>query len=199
MTSSLSPSQAAILSFYKEFMARHDRAPSIREVATKLKREPSNIHYHLKNLERLGLLIRTGGYRGVRLVGKLSKVIPLVGVIACGEPITILEEVEENVQIPEDMVLNGYAHYALRAKGNSMIKAGIHDGDVLVIRKQSDVQDGDIAVIATDEPPFEAATLKRAYHKKESLLLKSENDDLEPYVIKKGDVRGKLVGVIRNM
>ncbi|HLD08007.1 MAG TPA: transcriptional repressor LexA [Candidatus Peribacterales bacterium] len=199
MSSSLSPAQAEILDFYRKFMRQNERAPSLGEVAEKLGRDRSNILYHLKNIERMGLLVRTGGHRGVRLVSKSSKIIPLLGVVACGEPITILEEIEENVQIPENMISDGYAHYALRAKGDSMIGVGIFDGDILVIRKQPDVQDGDIAVIATDEPPFEAVTLKRAFHKKKSLLLKPENDELEPYVVKKGDVRGKLVGVIRSL
>lgn len=197
--SSLSPAQAEVLDFYRKFMRKNGRAPSLGEVANKLGRDRSNVLYHIKNLERMGMIVRTGGHRGVRLVNQASKVIPLLGAVACGEPITILEEVEESVQIPENMILDGYAHYALRAKGDSMIKAGINDGDILVIRKQPDVQDGDIAVIATDEPPFEAVTLKRAFHRKESLFLKPENDELEPYVIKKGDVRGKLVGVIRTM
>jgi len=146
----------------------------------------------------MGMLVRTGGPRGVRLIEKASKVIPLLGVIACGEPITVFEEVDEQMDVPANMIKSGSAHYALRARGNSMINAGIKDGDILVIRKQSDVNDDDIAVVVTGEPPFENATLKRAFHKKEALLLKPENDNLESYVIKRGDVRGKLVGVIRN-
>ncbi len=172
--------------------------PSIREAAEDLELDVSNVHYHIRNLEKMGLMARTGGHRGVRLVSPTSKVIPFLGTVACGEPIAIFEEVDEHVQIPENMILNGYAHYALRARGSSMIKAGIKEGDLLVIRKQSDADDGDIAVIATDEPSMETATLKRIYHKKESLMLKPENDELEPYVVHNGEVRGKLVGVIRN-
>ncbi len=173
--------------------------PSIREAAEDLELDVSNVHYHIRNLEKMGLMARTGGHRGVRLVSPTSKVIPFLGYVACGKPITILEEVDEHVQIPENMILSGYAHYALRASGNSMIKAGIKDGDLLVIRKQPDADDGDIAVVATDEPPFETATLKTIYHKKEALLLKPENDELESYVVRKGEIRGKLVGVIRNL
>lgn len=175
-------------------MRKNGRAPSLGEVANKLERDRSNILYHLKNLERMGLLVRTGGHRGVRLVEKAQSVLPLLGVVACGEPITIFEESYEYVHVPEDMITNGYAHYALRAKGDSMINAGILDGATLVIRKQSDVSDGDIAVVATGEPPLESATLKRVYHSKNALLLKPENDGLEPYIVKKGEIRGKLVG-----
>lgn len=195
MPNSLSPAQAEILEFYRKFMRKNGRAPSLGEVADPLKRDRSNILYHLKNLERMGHIVRTGGHRGVRLVGKKSSMIPLVGVVACGEPITIFEESDEFVHVPEDMIKNGYAHYALRAKGDSMINAGIQDGATLVIRKQSDVTDGDIAVVATGEPPLESATLKRVYRNPKGLLLKPENDGLEPYVIKRGEVRGKLIGV----
>lgn len=197
MTSSISPAQSKILDFYRNFIKKKGRAPSLGEAAIVLKRERSNILYHLKNLERMGLIARTGGHRGVRLVGKSSKVVPLLGAVACGEPITILEEVTDYVHVPEDLILIGYAHFALRAHGDSMINAGIHDGDILVIRQQTDVNDGDIAVIATGEPPFEGVTLKRAFHRQSDLLLKPANDGLEPYMVKNADIRGKLVGVIR--
>lgn len=199
MLNSLSSPQAEILDCYRKFMRKYGRAPSLGEVADKLERDRSNVLYHLKNLERMGLLVRTGGHRGVRLVEKAASVIPLLGVVACGEPITIFEESEEAVSVSESMITNGYAHYALRAKGDSMIKAKIEDGDILVIRKQSDVNDGEIAVVATGESPFESATLKTVYHTKNALMLVPQNDDLEPYVVKKGEVRGKLVGVIRNV
>lgn len=199
MVSPLSPAQAEILDCYRMFMRRHGRAPSLGEVAEELDRDRSNVLYHLKNLERMGLIVRTGGHRGVRLVDKKSGVVPLLGLVACGEPITIFEESDEFVHVPEDMIINGHPHYALRAKGDSMINAGIPDGAILIIRKQSDVHDGDIAVVATGEPPLESATLKRVYHNKRGLLLKPENDSLEPYLIKSGDVRGKLVGVIKTM
>lgn len=199
MISSLSPTQAKVLDFYKKFMRKNRRAPSIRGVAEGLHREPSNVHYHLKNLEKAGLLVRTGGYRGVRLVNKESKLVPLVGVVACGEPIAILEETGDYVEIPGNMMRSGYSHYALRAKGDSMINAGIKSGDILVVRKQSAVDDGDIAVVATGEAATEAATLKRVYHTKRALLLKPANDELQAYFVKKGEIRGKMIGVIREM
>jgi repressor LexA len=194
---SLPSSQAEVLAFYKGFMNDHGRAPSVREAAKKLKREVSNVHYHLKKLEGMGLIVRTPGYRGVRLVEEQEKLVPLLGVVACGEPITIFEESEETISVPDSMITNGYGHYALRARGDSMIKAKIGDGDILVIRKQSEVEDGKIAVVATGEPPFESATLKTVYHTKSALMLVPQNDTMEPYVVKKGEVRGKLVGVIR--
>lgn len=199
MQSSLSSAQAEILDFYKKFISRYQRTPSIREVADGLDREPSNVHYHLKNLEKAGFLVRTVGYRGVRLVNKESKLVPLVGVVACGEPITIVEETEDHIEVPGNMIRTGYAHYALRARGDSMINAHIRDGDILIIRKQASVDNGDIAVVATDEPPFEAATLKTVYFSKQALLLKPANDQLEPYLVKEADIRGKMVGVIRQV
>ncbi|MBI2637960.1 repressor LexA [Candidatus Peregrinibacteria bacterium] len=199
MISSLSPAQAKILDFYKKFMRKNRCAPSIRGVAEGLHREPSNVHYHLKNLEKAGLLVRTGGYRSVRLVNKESKLVPLVGVVSCGEPISILEETGDCVEIPSNMMRSGYSHYALRAKGDSMINAGIKSGDILVIRKQATVDDGDIAVVATGEAESEAATIKRVYRTKRALLLKPANDELQAYFVKRGEIRGKMIGVIRAM
>ncbi len=196
---SLSPSQSDVFAFYKCFLKDHNRAPSIREAAKKMKREISNVHYHLKKLESMGLIVRTPGYRGVRLVERQKKLIPLLGAVACGEPITIFEESEDVISVPENMIADGYGHYALRAKGNSMINARISNGDILVIRKQSDVNDGDIAIIATGESPFETATLKTIYHTKSALMLVPQNNTLEPYVVKNGEVRGKLVGVLRDL
>ena len=199
MSFSLSPVQAEVLSFYKSFMTQNKRAPSIRDVAKALNRDASNIHYHLKKLEKMGLLVRTGGYRGVRLVNKESKLVPLLGTVACGEPIALLEEVEDYVEVPSNMLIAGYGYYALRASGESMIKAGIKNSDILLIRRQPDVQDGDIAVVVIDESDIETVTLKRVFHKTVGVFLKPENDNLEPYLIKGGEVRGKLVGVIRNL
>lgn len=199
MSSSLSPAQAEILDFYRKFMRKHSRAPSLGEAADELDRDRSNVLYHIKNLEHMGLIVRIGGHRGVRLVEKAQSVVPLLGVVACGEPITIFEESEEFVHVPKDMIINGYAHYALRARGDSMINVGIQDGATLVIRKQSDVSDGDIAVVATGEPPLESVTLKRVYHSKKALILKPENDALEPYMVKEGGIRGRLVGILQSL
>ena len=199
MAKSLPPSQAEVLAFYKRFFDDHGRAPSVREAAKKLNREVSNVHYHLKKLESMGLIVRTPGYRGVRLVEQGEQFVPLLGTVACGEPITIFEESEEAISVPKSMLTNGYGHYALRARGTSMINAKIDDGDILIIRKQSDIDDGDIAVVATGELPFESATLKTVYKTKTALMLVPQNDALEPYILKKGEVRGKLVGVVRSL
>jgi len=198
MLKNLTSSQQRILEFYRSQISEHGRAPSYPEAGKILDLSPSVIHYHVKHLETLGYLVKSNRSRGVQLVGTETQTVPLLGLVAGGEPITIFEECDEYIEAPRSMLKDGGNFYALTVRGMSMKNAGIVDGDIVLLRKQDDVSDGDIAVVAIGEPPFEAATLKRIFHQPSSLLLMPENDDFQPTVVKKGSVRGKLVGVIRN-
>ncbi len=198
MLRNLTAAQQRILHFYRSYIEKNGHAPSYPEAGRKLDLSPSVVHYHVKHLESAGFLAKSGRTRGVQLVGTDTQTIPLLGLVAGGEPITIFEECDEYVEAPATMLKGGGSFFALRVRGMSMKNAGIVDGDVVLIRKQEDVDDGDIAVVAIGEIPFEAATLKRVFHQPASLLLKPENDDFEPTVVKKGSIRGKLSGVIRS-
>jgi len=198
MLQNLTAAQQRILAFYRSYIKENGHAPSYPEAGRGLELSPSVVHYHVKHLEKAGYLAKSGRARGVQLVGSDMQTVPLLGLVAGGEPITIFEECDEYVEAPKSMLKEGGSFYALKVRGMSMKNAGIVDGDIVLIRKQEDASDGDIAVVAVGEQPFEAATLKRIFHQPSSLLLKPENDDFEPTVIKKGSVRGKLTGVIRN-
>jgi len=105
--------------------------------------------------------------------------------------------VVDNIDVPQDMLRGHGPFYALYARGYSMINVGVQDKDILIIRKQNDVDDGDIAVVAIgDEVTDETATLKRVFKQTSSLLLKPENDDFESTMVDNCEIRGKLIGRI---
>lgn len=119
--------------------------------------------------------------------------IPIVGHIACGPSQVAYEQIEGYEQVPKAWVKND-EYFFLRARGDSMINARIQDGDLVLIRRQNDVDDGEIAVVMIEDE----ATLKRVYRTNGQLILQSENSNYEPIIIKKGEVRiiGKLTRVV---
>lgn len=125
--------------------------------------------------------------------------IPIIGKVACGEPIEVVEDIVDYVDIGKDMVKIPWETYGLIAKWNSMKNAGIADGDYLIIRKQDDVWDGEIGVVIDQWDDFEKATLKRVYHTPKSLMLKPENEEFPVTFKIQCEIRGKLVGIVRNI
>lgn len=195
MVKSISSKQQKVLNFYKDFVSSNGHAPTYQEAADGIGVSKSVVYEHVKKLEKKGYLtVAKDG--GVQVVGE-SSTIPVLGKVACGNPIEVMEDVEEHVDVPRSMLKGTGAFYALYAQGESMIKAGINDGDLLLIRKQDRVDNGDIGVVVMDEGFNEAATLKRLYVSSKAMILKPENDDLPTQVVKQGEVRGKLIGVIR--
>jgi repressor LexA len=123
--------------------------------------------------------------------------LPLMGRIAAGVPIEAISEVSNHVAVPGQMLDRGGEHYALEVRGDSMIEAGINDGDVVVIREQEAADDGDIVVALVDE---HEATLKRYRRSKQMILLEAANAAFETRVLPEGRVKiqGRLVGLIRS-
>jgi repressor LexA len=196
MIKKITTKQRRVFNFYQSYIKENEQAPTYQEAAGKLDLSPSVVFTHVKNLEKGGYLATSSNERSVQILNQ-NLSIPLLGQIACGEPIYLYEECSEYINAPKTLLKGPGSFYALTAVGKSMIKAGIDSGDTLVIRKQNDVDDGDIAVIAIgDGFDGEKATLKKVYHRAETLLLKPENDDFPVAVVKNGQIRGKLVGVL---
>ena len=195
MLRSLTSKQQKVMSYYQKYLDKNGHAPTYQEAADDLGISPSVVHNHVKNLEGLGYMVRQVWSANAHLSTALQQV-PLLGAVACGEPIDVYESVEDYIDVPSSMLRGWENYYALKAQGKSMINAGISDNDVLIIRKQEAVNDGDIAVVVT---PEEEATLKRVFRKPLSIMLKAENDNFpntvltDPWVT----IRGKLVNVIR--
>lgn len=200
MLTSLTTKQKKVLTYYHDYIASQGEPPTYQQAADDLQVSPSVVHNHVKNLEKLWYVVKEINSWSVWLTSAVSRV-PLVWSVACGEPIDVYEEVWDYIDVPTSTLGWWHTFYALRAKWKSMINVGISDNDILIIRKQEVVNDGDIAVVVLWDGSQEAATLKRVFRKPLSILLKAENDDFPNTVITDQNVqiRWKLINVIRNL
>ena len=204
----LTSRQQEIWQFLAEYVDAHGYPPTVREIGDAVGlASPSTVHAHLANLERAGLLRRDPTKpRALELVGhrrvetppappELAR-LPLVGQIAAGGPLLAEENVEEEIAVPEPLF--GNADFLLRVKGESMIQAGILDGDVLVVRRQQDATNGDVVVaLVGDDESADEATVKTFYREAGRVRLQPENDALEPIYADHVQILGKVIGVFR--
>ena len=201
--------QQEIWDFLVDYVDRHGYPPTVREIGEAVGlASPSTVHAHLANLERAGLLKRDPTKtRALELVGRerpagaaveeaeLPK-LPLVGQIAAGGPLLADENVEDYVEVPER--LNG--DFLLRVKGESMVNAGILDGDLLVVQRAQDARNGDIVVaLAGDDESADEATVKRFFRENGRVRLQPENDALDPIYARHVQILGRVVGVFREL
>src|SRR5438552_15071429 len=168
-TADLTGRQREIWSFLVGYVDRHGYPPTVREIGEAVGlASPSTVHAHLANLERAGLLRRDPTKpRALELVGREKDVqtvaaelpkLPLLGQIAAGGPLLAEENVEDEIAVPESL----HGDFLLRVKGDSMIEAGILDGDVVVVRRAQAARDGDVvAAIAGADESADEATVKR--------------------------------------
>jgi repressor LexA len=202
--------QQEIWDFLVEYVDGHGYPPTVREIGEKVGlASPSTVHAHLANLERAGLLKRDPTKpRALELVGRRAPAdsarpdvhkLPLIGEIAAGGPLLADENIEEYLAVPEPLSRGG-AEFLLRVKGESMINAGILDGDIIVVRKQQDARDGEIVVaLAGDDESADEATVKRFFSENGRVRLQPENDALEPIYAKHVQILGKVIGVFRQL
>jgi repressor LexA len=201
--------QQEIFDFLVDYVERLGYPPTVREIGEAVGlASPSTVHAHLANLERAGLLRRDptkpralellGGSRRRAAAGTAGAArLPLVGEIAAGGPLLAEENIEDHVAVPE-LLSHGGADFLLRVKGDSMVNAGILDGDLVVVRRQDTARNGDIVVaLAGEDESTDEATVKRFYRESDRVRLQPENDALEPIFAKHVQVLGKVVGVLR--
>jgi len=198
--------QQEIWSFLVDYVDRHGYPPTVREIGEAVGlASPSTVHAHLANLERAGLLKRdptkpralelVGRDKAAPAVAQLPK-LPLLGQIAAGGPLLAEQNVEDEIAVPE--TLRG--DFVLRVKGDSMIDAGILDGDLVVVRRAQDAKNGDIVVaLAGDDESADEATVKTFYREHGRVRLQPENAALEPIYAAHVQVLGKVVGVFREL
>lgn len=194
--------QQKILTFIKREIQEKGYPPSVREIcdAVGLK-STSTVHGHLTRLEKKGLLHRgTMKPRAIEILGdpafnrNATVAIPMVGLVAAGEPITAIEDVSEQMMLPVDLVGEG-EHFILTIRGTSMINAGIHDGDFVVVRRQQTADTGEIVVALLEDE----ATVKRFYREKGRIRLQPENDAMEPIYADDVVILGKVVALLRKL
>jgi repressor LexA len=207
----LTTRQQEIWQFLAEYVDAHGYPPTVREIGDAVGlASPSTVHAHLANLERAGLLRRDPTKpRAIELVGRRREeaparaastpTLPLVGSIAAGGPLLAEESIEDEIAVPEP--LGRDADFLLRVKGDSMIEAGILDGDIVVVRKQSDARDGDIVVaLVGDDESADEATVKTFHRERDGRIrLQPENADLEALYPEHVEILGKVTGVFRSL
>jgi repressor LexA len=192
----LTRKQKKVLNTFEEFSTERGYRPSVAELAAELDLAKSTVHFHLMALARKGYLQHREHGRGVRMLeaplGESAR-IQVLGSIAAGKPLEIHDDRREELAVPRSMARG--QTYALRVKGDSMIEAGILDGDLVVIRSQPTVEDGEVAVALLDD---NSATLKRLYRDGAQIRLEPANSSMESFYVDRVTVQGKVVGLIRN-
>jgi len=198
----LTKRQRQILNWIKGFIDEHGMPPTVREIGAAFGIGSSSVFDHLKALERKGYLRRGDmGARSLILEGQernedATQHLPVIGRIAAGSPIEAVEDDLGSIPVNRKL-LRGRGGFALRVEGDSMIEAGIHDGDYVIVREQQTAENGDIVVAVIDGE----ATLKRFYKEKDGVRLEPANGKMEPVEVRSGDFRiqGKVIGVMRLM
>jgi repressor LexA len=202
--------QQEIWKFLTHYVDEHGYPPTVREIGEAVGlASPSTVHAHLANLERAGLIKRDPTKpRALELrrdpkpeTARADDVhrLPLLGEIAAGGPLLAEQNVEEYVAVPEPLARGG-EEFLLRVKGDSMINAGILEGDLVVVRRQQDARNGDIVVaLAGADETADEATVKRFFRENGRIRLQPENDALEPIYTDYVEVLGKVTGVFRSL
>jgi repressor LexA len=203
----LTDRQRQILDFLTKYVDAHGYPPTVREIGEAVGlASPSTVHAHLANLERAGLLKRDPTKpralelrREPKAVASDVHKLPLVGEIAAGGPLLAEENVEEYLAVPEPLSKGG-EEFLLRVKGDSMVNAGILDGDIAVVERRQDARNGDIVVaLAGEDESADEATLKRFFREDGRVRLQPENDALEPIFAQHVQILGKVIGVFRQL
>jgi repressor LexA len=213
----LTDRQQQIWNYLVEYVDRHGYPPTVREIGEEVGlASPSTVHAHLANLERAGLLKRDPTKpRALELIGReratsqpaaaaLSDAaqsfdavrLPLVGEIAAGAPLLAEQNIEEYMAFPSST----RGDFVLRVRGDSMIEAGIIDGDVVIVRQSQDARNGEIvAALVGDDESTDEATVKTFYREDGRVRLQPENSALEPIYADHVQVLGRVVGVFREL
>lgn len=190
--------QAEILLFVAEFQRHKGYAPSLAEIAGHFNVSIPTIHEHVSYLREKNLLsANKGKKRSIQTFNDQKRdlvEIPLMGLIAAGGPIEAISN-PEPIEVPRSMLSRGANHYALRVAGTSMIEEGISDGDIVIVREQPTVDNGERAVAYL--PDDDKVTLKKIYQEKNRIKLVPANHTMKPFYEKNVSIQGKVIGVIR--
>jgi repressor LexA len=207
----LTERQRQIMDFVTEYVDGHGYPPTVREIGDAVGlASPSTVHAHLANLERAGLLRRDPTKpRALELMHRPAAgpprrlddapALPLVGEIAAGGPLLAQENIEDYVRVPEPLSRGGQ-EFLLRVKGDSMVNAGILDGDFVVVERRQDARNGEIVVVlAGEDESADEATVKRFFREDGRVRLQPENDALEPIYARHVQILGRVIGVFRRL
>jgi repressor LexA len=207
----LTERQRQIMDFLTHYVDARGYPPTVREIGDAVGlASPSTVHAHLANLERAGLLRRDPTKpRALELVHRPAAApprrlddapaLPLVGEIAAGGPLLAQENIEDYLRVPAPLSRGG-EEFLLRVTGDSMVGAGILDGDFVVVERRQDALNGDIVVaLAGDDEAADEATVKRFFREDGRVRLQPENDSLAPIYASHVQILGKVIGVFRRV
>jgi repressor LexA len=202
MDEDLTARQQRILEFIGDTVRERGYPPTVREIGEAVGlTSSSSVHSQLANLQRKGLLHKDPTKpRAIQIDEPRVEgaVVPVLGRIAAGAPVLAAEHVEEYLTVPMGFV-DGVDHFALRVTGDSMIDAGILDGDTVVVRRQDSAKTGDIVAALLPGPAEDEATVKRLRLEKGRVILVPENPALEPFEMADGSILGVVVAVLRKL
>ena len=195
----ISSKQQEILEYIKQEILNKGYPPAVREIceAVHLK-STSSVHSHLETLEKNGYIRRDPTKpRAIEIIDDNFNLtrrevvnVPILGQVAAGQP--LLENIENYFPIPTEFMPNAET-FMLKVKGDSMINAGIFNGDKILVQKQSDAQNGDIVVALVDD----SATVKTFYKENGHYRLQPENDTMDPIIVNECSILGKVFGIMR--
>lgn len=193
--------QKEILEFVKEQILNKGYPPAVREIceAVHLK-STSSVHSHLETLEKNGYIRRDPAKpRAIEIVDdnfnftrKEMSYVPVIGTVTAGQPILAVENIESYFPMPTDCLPNAET-FMLKVKGNSMIGAGIYDGDQILVKQQNYANNGDFVVALLDD----SVTVKTYYKEEDHFRLQPENDTMSPIIVKDLEILGKVIGLFR--
>jgi repressor LexA len=202
----LTKRQQEIFDFIKKYSAGHGYPPTVRDIGKAVGlASSSTVHAHLANLEKLGLVRRDPTKpRAIELLDRAVDAaknavtghsgLPLVGRVAAGVPITAEENIEDYIDVPP--ILGGdEGQFILAVRGDSMVDAGILDGDFVVVRPQDTAADGEIIVALVEDE----ATVKRFFREPDHVRLQPENKTMKPIIVRDVSILGRVVGVFRKV
>ncbi|NLX61780.1 MAG: transcriptional repressor LexA [Tissierellia bacterium] len=203
MYEDLSQNQIKILNFIKNQIQLKGYPPSVREICKGVNlKSTSTVHRHLEKLESKGYIRKDPTKpRAIELLDrsednsfpvKKTIDIPIIGRVTAGEPILAVEHVEDTFPVPAEMAERG-SIFMLKVQGDSMINAGILDGDYVIVKQQNDAINGDIVVALLDNE----ATVKRFYKEKDHIRLQPENEVMSPIITNNAIILGKVIGLYR--
>lgn len=197
----ISNKQKEILEYLKSQIINKGYPPAVREIceAVKLK-STSSVHSHLETLEKNGYIRRDPSKpRAIEIIDDEFNLtrrelvnVPIVGTITAGQPILAVENIDSYFPIPSEYMPNEDT-FMLKVKGDSMINAGIYDGDKILVQKQSHAKNGDYVVALIGEE----VTVKTFYKENGYYRLQPENDSMEPIIVNDLNIQGKVIGLFR--
>lgn len=206
MKEKLTTKQEETLKYIKKFIAKNGYSPSVREICSGLGlNSPATVFVHLKKLQEKGYVSQTNSkFRTLEVLveNEYKKnnddviSVPLLGKITAGNPIEAIERPDEYISLPTYMIPKGEEIFTLNVSGDSMINAGIFDGDIVILKRRKVANNGEIVAALNDEGEV---TLKKFYKEKDYIRLQPENDTMNPIILKNCTILGIAIGLYRKL